>query len=335
MGVMFDETDYNVAMALLLVGCHCFVANNERERGLYYITASQAMCRRMGYLNSDTHLRGLSFLTFLASGAKEPSVRSLWRFQANMVALNAQPYHYIPLPRGGPTLDSIVEPSEYPPPAEQDFRSQEIHALLSKVLVNIANGFALIKLRRQQRPGREEGSWSGEHVDSPPTKASSEPEINQNLTGELIAKLVALNSELDEKGGAFKVPPPFPSLLSPQTFLYSSFHSHLGCLHPLGKVIGCQPHSGCLLGPRTGGQGAEHGADLSARDTVPRIRADHLHDAGDVSSGPHRASGDTELLAAGRALAAADAFEDTVPAIGSPLGILRGRTRDAQTRKSI
>ena len=116
LGVMFDETDYNVAMALLLVGCHCFVANNERERGLYYITASQAMCRRMGYLNSDTHLRGLSFLTFLASGAKEPSVRSLWRFQANMVALNAQPYHYIPLPRGGPTLDSIVEPSEYPPP---------------------------------------------------------------------------------------------------------------------------------------------------------------------------------------------------------------------------
>ena len=226
MGVMFDETDYNVAMALLLVGCHCFVANNERERGLYYITASQAMCRRMGYLNSDTHLRGLSFLTFLASGAKEPSVRSLWRFQANMVALNAQPYHYIPLPRGGPTLDSIVEPSESPPPAEQDFRSQEIHALLSKVLVNIANGFALIKLRRQQRPGREEGSWSGEHVDSPPTKASSEPEINQNLTGELIAKLVALNSELDEKGGAFKVPPPPfpPSFLLKRSYIPLFIH---------------------------------------------------------------------------------------------------------------
>jgi len=218
--MMFDETDYNVATALSLVGCHCFVANNEREKGVYYIITSQTICRRMGYLNSDTYLQGLAFLTFQAC-KKALSVKSLQRFQEKMAELNALPCRYIP-----PILDAIVEPSEYPD--EQDFRLQEIHLLISKILVNVATGFTLVKLRHPQKAQQlgEEGS-SGGHVNSSPAKASSghltEPfikydddgdEINQDYTGELIAKLVALNLELDDKDSTFKVL--LPSLFSSQ-----------------------------------------------------------------------------------------------------------------------
>jgi len=341
LGMMFDETDYNVAMALFLVGCHCFVANNEREKGVYYIITSQTICRRMGYLNSDTYLQGLAFLTFQAC-KKELSVKSLQRFQEKMAQLNALPYRYIPL-QGDPILDAIVEPSEYPD--EQDFRLQEIHNLISKILVNVSTGFALVKLRHPQKAQQlgEEGS-SGGHVNSSPAKASSGhlterlikydddgDEINQDYSGELIAKLVALNLELDDKDGTFKVLLP-PPLFSSQCS-YNGIYSYLGCLYSLGKIACCQSHSRCLLGSRTGGQGAEHGADLSARDTVSRIRANHLHDAGDVSSGPQRSSRDTKLYFTGRGLADTGSFETTVPAIGDPLDAVRGRTRDVQTRE--
>ena len=219
LGLLFDETDYNVAIALFLMGCHCFVANNEREKGIYYIMISQTICRRMGYLNSDAYLRGLGFLTFQAR-KKELSVKSLRRLQEKMVELNTLPYYYVPL-HGNAKLHHISnatveqaptgDPSEYLD--KQDYSMQEIHNLISKILVNVATGFALVKLRQQQKNQelQEDGS-SGEHVNSPPTKASAKEslikydvdgdEINQNFTGELIAKLVALNSELEEKKSA-------------------------------------------------------------------------------------------------------------------------------------
>jgi len=94
----------------------------------------------------------------------------------------------------------------------------------------------------------------------------------------------------------------------------------------LGKSICCQSHGRGLLGSRTSEQGAEHGADLSARDTVSRVRTYQLHDAGDVSSGPHRTAGDSKLHITRRGLADTRAYEDTLLALGDPLEAFRGKT---------